>query len=292
MDKKLKENIKCIESRKDILNINNKTAKYIINTKYTQFISKVYFIFHINQKKDILDIFDSFNFIYNGITSNITSEFIKLLLNLYNDEKNFTFIKNMLMNNPIYLRIPFFFYNNPLYVFNQEISFELTNIKFCDKIEIYYDNNIVDDCFLSNYIMENKIILIEIFSMIQSKNIEIIEIPNNNIQELFWTYKNNNNKYIHPVQNIAIMYDYDNYIIRERDPLYFINVSSYINHTNMNENVYSYSFIFNPEIFLPHKIINENIKYIKLVQKIDEKYNQDYFLQMICIKSFYLVDLI
>lgn len=46
----------------------------------------------------------------------------------------------MLENTPIYFPLYLFFYNKPVYIKNQQVSFRLKKKKECTKIELVYDN--------------------------------------------------------------------------------------------------------------------------------------------------------
>ena len=45
----------------------------------------------------------------------------------------------MLENTPIYFPLYLFFYNKPVYIKNQQVSFRLKKKKECTKIELVYD---------------------------------------------------------------------------------------------------------------------------------------------------------
>jgi len=118
--------LKSIETHTDIF---NEDGIFIINTENKDFLGQCYLVFHNDKKNNISDLFEELIFTYNGFNSVIFSDFLIILLFIYTEEKHKSNLSKMLENTPIYFPLYLFFYNNPVYIKNQQVSFRLKKKK-------------------------------------------------------------------------------------------------------------------------------------------------------------------
>ena len=285
---------KIIETHTGIFNEN---GVFIINTENKNFLGQCYLVFHNDKKNNISDLFEELIFTYNGFNSVISSDFLIILLFLYTEEKRKSNLSKMLENTPIYFPLYLFFYNNPVYIKNQQVSFRLKKKKECTKVELVYDILTYEGTNFN----DNKI-AIEVFSQINTDIKEIINIKlSYDLQEMFWIYKNKD-LYLHPVTEINLkIKTYDNniknFLGTPLNPEYYINNQQIINHTTTNNNLYNYSFVLNPEYFDYKQFLNyKNAKYIILEQKIKDEFEFTSILevskQIIYLKYICFVEII
>lgn len=279
-----------------------------LDTTNFNLLGSSYLVFDLinltNDNLSITDLFDELTWTYNGIESNISSEFILLLLDLHTDNQSTPALHKLLKSNPLYLPIPLFFNSNKnsVYVQFQSIKFTIKNVNLSKvkTVKLLYDE-ILNKNFKN---FKETEIPIEVFSMIKIPLVDShkIQIPNNYLQELIWVYKNDfdkHNKYFHPVKSIGlnlIMNTQKNVLFfTERENTYFRYVTKYIAHTNSdNNNIYVYPFVLYPEIFTTELTISEQCKFVELVNIFDPDTTIDFDNKYIhiCIKSFCFVDLI
>ena len=272
--------------------ITEKNALLNLETANLEFLGKTYLVFHTNNIGDITNYFDFLTITYNGTTSTISSEFLKIILYLHSTISLRKTIDKMLQNNPIYFPIQTFSHNNQIYAKNQEISFNLSNVKNCDKIELMYDNLILKDGLTYENIYQNNKIPIEICSIITLNNMHNqINIPNKGLQEILWNYKNKQSIVTHPVEYIGLNGVKNNddimTIVEPSSIDYFMWIQSYSYHTNTQIDLYSYSFVPNPENYTPDCFLSNEIIYVKLEQFVKDNDCS----QIILTKSIRLINL-
>jgi hypothetical protein len=278
---------KIIETHTGIF---NEDGVFIINTENKDFLGQCYLVFHNDKKNNISNLFEELIFSYNGFNSVISSDFLIILLYLNTEEIRKSILSKMLENTPIYFPLYLFFYNKPVYIKNQQVSFRLKKKKECTKIELDYDILTYEEPNFN----DNKI-AIEVFSQINTDIKEIINIKlSYDLQEMFWIYKNKD-LYFHPVTEINLKIktsdnNIKNFLFTPLRPEYYIHNQQIINHTTTNLNLYNYSFVLNPEYFDDKQFLNyKNAKCIILEQKIKDEFTsvlegskQIIYLKYIC----------
>ncbi len=294
-----------IEAIKEIFDMN--TGICILNNVTNEFIGKMYLIIYIdgnnNDDNNIINIFDSLTINYNNHISNISCEFLNILLYLYNNVFVHKNIDKLLQNNPIYFPLNVFSHNNPIYVKNQQLSLILNGVKNCSKIELLYDKlQLKSHIDLTIKYPENKI-PIEIISILNVNINNIVDIDidinthiNDNLQELLWIYKDKNLNLCHPVKDISIIGITNRdltKIIRDKSlKEYFTFTNSWQFHTNSeNTHLYSYSFVLQPEKCNFKQSLSNMVKTIRLEQSINEECDIENCMQIIVLKSFCYVEL-
>lgn len=251
-------------------------GKIKLNTNDIDWFGKSYIVFNldspITSDSEITKLFDGITFSFNGIKSSLSSEFILILLRLYTNESTIPTLNSMLTSSTLYIPLGHFFYGTKMYVKSQLVEIELhgLDLKLYGSTEFIYDKINNGELPISHQI-PIKIFLIKVHDLKTS-----FDIPETNIQEIFWIYKDLDGNQINPVNTIRIS------DTLERDPIYYTYVSQYSYHTNSNSNpnLYLYSFALHPEN--PQDLTSVNFS-LKFEQDIKE--NLVGCKQIVCVKS-------
>lgn len=283
---------------------NSPTTDIFINLDTTQIevIGKLYLQIHTDKIINITEYFNSIVCEFNGVKTKLTSDFALLILKLYTDTKLNNNLDKMLSNSPIYFPIKLF--SIPIYSHNQSISFSLTGMKYCKKIELVYEKFKLKSTFNDNKFYHNNFTIpFEVFEIYQFDGIkERLNISlTNKIQNIFWIYKENKcieeNKYIHPVKAIGLegKYGTQNIVIRRlNEPIYYTFIQQVVNCTSVNEDIYSYSFVLNPDQFDGVQGVRKYLETIEIIQESKPEYleHTNCLTQIVCLKSICNINLI
>lgn len=282
---------------------NDNTAHIVLDTANIDYLGKSYIIFNLNREileTEITMEFDNITFIFNGVSSSLTSEFIIMLLKLYSDETIMVPLTKMLSGSTIYLPVQMFFSHHQTYIKKQCVEIKIANT----------NSNIINIDYLYEKIVKSEILCdtkipFPIFTISEHElsNNVCIGIPNHNptnslnkIQEILWIYKNSGNKQIHPVKNIEIYIENLNKKITQQYlPYYFtiVNQNKFHTNSNHNPNLYLYSFVLNPEYSsLEEGLITKYFNSIGISQELKENINLQDIKQIVCVKSISWIDVI
>lgn len=276
---------------------NSSTTDIKINLDTSQIdaIGKLYLVIHTNKIIDIVKYFNSIICEFNGTRTELTSDFAFLILKLHTDITFSDGLDNMLSNSPIYFPIKLF--SIPIYTKNQNIFISLTGVSHCEKMELAYNKINLKSTFDVNKFYPNLTIPLEVFEVFQFNGIkEKLNFNlSNNLQNMFWIYKEN--KYIHPVKAIGLEGEYgsQHIVIRKlNEPIYYTLVQQKVNYTSENEDIYTYSFVLNPEQFDNFQGVSKYLQIIKIIQEFKPEYieEKNNLTQIVCLKSVCDVNLI
>jgi hypothetical protein len=244
---------------------------------------------------DITDYFDCIVCKFNGIKTELTSELAYQILKFNIDISQYNGLNRMLSNSPIYF--PIVFFSNPIYILNQNISFSLTGVSNCKKIELAYDKIKLANTFNVNEFYPNLTMQLEVFEKPQFNDIkERLSINvTNNLQNIYWMYKENKcigkNNYIHPVKAIGFegKYGSNNIVIIKMNELLlhdFYKPKGF----HKSENMYS----LNHEQFECSQGVSKYFEIIEIIQEINPEYieEKNNLSQIVCLKSVCHVNLI
>lgn len=266
-----------------------------LDTSQIDAIGKLYLAIHTDKIMDITEYFNSIVCEFNGIKTELTSDLALQILKFNIDSLQHNGLNRMLSNSPIYL--PIVFFSNPIYTLNQNVSFSLTGVSHCDKMELIYDKIKLANTFNVNEFYPNLTMKLEVFEKPQFNDIkERLSINiTNNLQNIFWMYKENKcikkNKYIHPVKAIGFegKYGSNNIVIIKMNELSLHNFYK-PKGFHKSENIYS----LNPEQFECSQGVSKYFEIIEIIQEINPEYieEKNNLTQIVCLKSMYDVNLI
>lgn len=287
--------VETFQTYQDSNNSSTTDIKINLDTSQINAIGKLYLVIYTDKIMDITKYFNSIVCEFNGVKTELTSDFASLILKLHTDITFSDGLDKMLSNSPIYLPIKLF--SIPIYVKNQNISISLTGVSYCEKIELVYDKINLVSTFDVNKFYPNSTMKLEVFEIHKFNGIkERLSISlTNNLQNMFWIYKEN--KYIHPVKAIGLegKYGSQHIVIRKlNDSIYYTLVQQKVNYTSLNEDIYTYSFILNPEQFDNFQGVLKYLETIEIIQEIKPEYieEKNNLTQIVCLKCFCDVNLI
>jgi hypothetical protein len=261
------------------------SGKITLNTNDIDWFGKSYIVFNLDNPittdSEITKLFDCITFSFNGVKSSLSSEFILILLKLYTNENIIPLLNKMLIGNTVYIPLGHFFYGTEMYVKAQLVEIEINGLdpKLCSSTDFFYEKIIKEG--LPNQV--DLQIPIKIFS-IKTYNLETsFDILDNNVQEIFWIYRDLDGNQINPVDTIRILSDKHRlFDTLRREPVYWTYVTQYSYHTNSNSNpnLYLYSFAINPENSQDHTSCD-------IPLKIEQDIKEDLVecKQIVCVKS-------
>lgn len=299
----LNQYINSIESIEKPFEISGSNGTIKLDTSEIDFLGKIYISIKVdnNQNKpfDITDYFNIIKFTFNGVESVISSQIALMILQISNTKIINDTLNKMYLGNPIYIPIKIF--NEPIYVRNQNILIEIEGIVGnTNQITLIYDKCItnVDFVLLNEY--QNMQIPLTIYTTCENKITGLVEILHihDKLQEIFWIYKSKSksksesNQLIHPVSDISIKSDYG-ILLSEMNKIYFTYVDKYKWYSLQNPDLYSYSFIINPQQFNFNQ--GTQASAIKFIQTIKPEYKFsvfDNYSQIIVLKSVCAIKLI
>lgn len=285
--------VETFQTHQDSNNSSTTDIKINLDTSQIDAIGKLYLVIHTDEIMNITKYFNSIVCEFNGIKTELTSDFASLILKLHTDITFSNGLDKMLSNSPIYFPIKLF--SVPIYTKNQNISISLTGVSYCEKMELAYDKINLKSTFDVNKFYPNSTIKLEVFEIFQFNGIkERLSINlTNKLQNMFWIYKEN--KYIHPVKAIGLEGKYGSqHIVIKRlyEPIYYTLVQQKVNYTSENEDIYTYSFVLNPEQFDGFQGVH--LETIEIIQEFKPEYLEqaNNLSQIVCLKSVYDVNLI
>ena len=288
-----------IESFKTKNNLSTTDIKINLDTTQIDAIGQLCIVIHTDEIIEITKYFNSIICEFNGVRSELSCDFASLILKLHTSVILDDALDKMLSNSPIYLPIKLF--SIPIYTRNQNISFSLTEVSHCEKVELLYDKINLKSTFDVNKFYPNLTIPLEVFELFRFNGIkEKLSINlTNNLQNIFWIYKENKcvkeNKYIHPVKAIGLEGKYvtQNIVISGLSEAIYYTLFQTLNYTSVNKDIYTYSFILKPELFDAFQGASKYLKTIEIIQEIKSEYlEKNNLTQIVCLKSICYVNLI